>query len=268
MTQTRAQVLEELYERYNKRVPGLPDPVDFLWRYDDPSDREIAGLVAAALAYGRVAQIMNSVEAALERMDGPAKFTRQCSTRSVEKTFSGFRHRFCSGAQLAALLNGIRRVVGTYGSLERCFQRSLDEGDATVAPALGRFVSELRKGMKADCGHLLPVPEKGSACKRLVLYLRWMVRCDAVDPGGWSGVPASKLIVPLDVHMNRISRAMGLTRRKSADMRAALEVTDAFRAFAPDDPVRYDYALTRLGMKGDEKLQAFLDAWRGASDGR
>jgi len=265
---SKLELLEELYERYNKRAPDLPDPVDFLWRYDDPSDREIAGLVAAALSYGRVAQIMKSVGFVLERMNQPAKFARQPSSRSLEKAFSGFRHRFGSGAQLSALLSGARRVVNKHGSLEKCFEWSLDESDETIAPALGRFVRELRRGMKADCGHLLPVPEKGSACKRLLLYLRWMVRCDAVDPGSWSGVPASKLVVPLDVHMNRISRAMGLTRRKSADMRAALEVTDAFRAFAPDDPVRYDYALTRLGMKGDDSLHNFLDAWRGASDGR
>ncbi len=102
--------------------------------------------------------------------------------------------------------------------------------------------------LPSDMTMLLPSPGKGSACKRLNLFLRWMVRSDDVDPGGWSGVDAGKLIVPLDTHMHRMGLEVGLTRRKQADMQAALEVTRAFRTIAPEDPVRYDFALTRLGI--------------------
>ena len=266
MTQTRTKLLEELYERYNKHDHALPDPVDFLWRYEDGCDREIAGMVAAALSYGRVAQIMKSVELVLEHMDQPAEFLRQSSSQSLKKTFGGFRHRFATGAQVATLLNGMRHVVHKHGSLERCFQTVLNSSDETVVPALGRFVDELREGMKGNCGHLLPHPENGSACKRLLLYLHWMVRCDNVDPGCWNSVPASKLVIPLDVHINRISRAMGLTQRKNTEMLTAIEITNAFRVFAPNDPVRYDYALTRLGMKKDDGLRTFMYSWHSARE--
>ena len=104
---------------------------------------------------------------------------------------------------------------------------------------------------------LLPLPDRGSACKRLNLFMRWMVRQDAVDPGGWSGVPLSKLIIPLDTHMHRISRAMGLTSRRQADMGTAMEVTRAFQKFAPDDPLRYDFVLTRLGIRKDMDVTQF-----------
>ena len=258
----RLEMLEGLYACHNTLDRSLPDPVDFLADYDDLRDREIVGLIASALAYGRVAQIMKSVALVLEHMGRPADFLRQSSRRSIEETFTGFRHRFASGRQLAALLNGARHVIRRHGSLEACFRSYLKPRAETIVPALGPFVTELRTVAEGNCGHLLPTPAKGSPCKRLALYLRWMVRCDAVDPGGWDGVAASMLVIPLDTHMNRIARAMGLARRKSADMRAAIEITNAFRQYAPDDPVRYDYALTRLGMKRDGDLRAFLDAWR------
>ena len=264
--QTRRGMLDDLYARYNRRERDLPDPVDFLWHYEDVRDREVAGLVASTLAYGRVAQIMKSVSFVLERMRPPAHFLRRSSRQSLEETFKGFRHRFASGREMASLLNGVRHAIQRHGSLESCFRSFLDARDDTLAPALGPFVSELRAGMDSDCGHLLPTPESGSACKRLTLYLRWMARCDMVDPGGWDEAPASKLVVPLDTHMKRIGRAMGLTQRKSADMRAAIDITTAFRAFAPDDPVRYDFALTRLAMKKDGSLSAFLDEWRRTED--
>jgi len=132
-----------------------------------------------------------------------------------------------------------------------------------LLPALGRFVDELCSAAGGLDDHLLPRPERGSACKRLNLWLRWMVRRDAVDPGGWTGVSPAQLVVPLDVHMHRICRALGLTRREAADLRTAVEITDAFRSFAPDDPVRYDFALTRLGIRpGPEAdLEAFLAKW-------
>ncbi|MCP4693017.1 MAG: DUF2400 domain-containing protein, partial [Desulfobacterales bacterium] len=107
-------------------------------------------------------------------------------------------------------------------------------------------------------GHLVALPEKGSACKRMNLFLRWMVREDAVDPGGWEGVPASSLIIPLDTHMHRIGLGLNFTKRKQANMRTALEITEAFKALYPDDPVKFDFALTRLGIRDDLDPGEFL----------
>ena len=266
-TTTRLQLLEDLYNRCNKRESSAQDPVQFLEAYEDVRDREVAAMVASALAYGRVAHIIRSVSLVLNRIGAPADFVGRSSGRSFARTFADFRHRFASGAQLAELINGIRHVVERHGSLEACFGAAMRPEFRTIAPAMGPFVSDLRSGMKEDCGHLLPVPENGSACKRLALFMRWMVRCDAVDVGGWTCVPTSKLIVPLDTHMNRIGQALGLTARKSPDMRAALEITDSLRAFAPNDPVRYDFALMRLSMDSGDKLQEFVAAWHKMEDG-
>ena len=253
-------VLDELRARYNRREFVHPDPLEFLYGFGDVRDREIVGLVASSLAYGRVKQILRSVARVLERMPSPAKFLHDTPEEGLFDAFADFRHRVTSGETLARMLLGAKRVIHEHGSLEACFRAGLRDADETVLPALSTFVDELVRAAGACPAHLLPMPAKGSTCKRLQLYLRWMVRRDEVDPGGWEGVPPAKLIVPLDTHMFRMARRLGLTRRRQADARTALEVTAAFRAFAPDDPVRYDFALTRLGIRRDADLEGFLRA--------
>jgi uncharacterized protein (TIGR02757 family) len=253
------QELELVYQRYNRLEFVHPDPLECLYQYENVCDREIAGLIASSLAYGRVVQILKSVSAVLERMmPSPSAFLRQASRKGLERTFAEFKHRFTTGEQLGALLFGIKNVVEGYGSLYTCFLAGLEDDHATVLPALHVFTNELAARSHGPLGHLVPCPERGSACKRLNLFLRWMVRRDAVDPGGWEGVPVSKLIVPVDTHMHRVSLLLGLTRRKQADMRTAIEITDGFRAIAPEDPVKYDFALTRFGIRRDANLAAFL----------
>jgi uncharacterized protein (TIGR02757 family) len=136
-----------------------------------------------------------------------------------------------------------------YGSLLECFLAGWNEEDSTVLPGLDAFVKAFPVKTAGCWGGFLPSPAGGSACKRLNLFMRWMVRQDAVDPGGWGQIPPSKLIVPLDVHMHRIGLNLRLTGRRQADLRTAVEVTQAFKEFAPEDPVRYDFALTRLGIR-------------------
>ena len=258
LTTSVCRRLDDLYVRYNRREFVHPDPLAFLYHYKDVRDREIVGLIASALAYGRVNQIMKSVGRVLEQMPAPHAFLQQASLRSLQKTFEDFKHRFTTGSELAALFFGIKRALERHGSLSSCFLLGLRDEDDTVLNALAAFVSELSSMANHSLSFLLPAPSKGSACKRLHLYLRWMVRRDAVDPGGWHSVDPSKLIVPLDTHMYRIGLAFGLTGRKQANIRTALEVTEGFRAIAPGDPVRYDFALTRLGIRNDTDLNAFL----------
>lgn len=244
------KTLDALYEKYNRREFIHPDPLEFLFDYEDPLDREIVGLIAASLAYGRVAQILGSVSKVLDRLGAsPSRFLSDSSKAELKKAFKGFKHRFTTGEQVAGLFFGIKRVTGRYGSLERCFVSHMSPKDETVLPALAAFVEELSQE-GADLGSMfLPSPLGGSACKRLNLFLRWMIRKDDVDPGGWRDISPSMLIVPLDTHMHRIGRSTGLIVRKQADLRAALEMTRAFKAIVPDDPVRYDFALTRLGIR-------------------
>lgn len=248
--------LGELYARYNRRAYVSPDPLQFLYAYDDPADREIVGLVASSLAFGRVPQILASVTRVLDRLPNPAADVRRAGRAEWRRRLRGFRHRFVTGEDVSDLLYAAGRLLERHGSLEACFTNGHDPSDATVLPALTAFVGALRRE-SGRRSYLLPSPDDGSACKRLHLYLRWMVRRDDVDPGAWA-VPASKLIVPLDTHMHRIARALGLTARRAADGRTALEVTAAFRAMTPEDPVRYDFALTRLGIRTDTDLEGFV----------
>jgi len=251
--------LEALYKRYNHRALIHPDPLEFLYDYPDPGDREVVGLIASSLAYGRVNQILKSVSSVLTRMQpSPFTFLINCSTKSLLTIFADFKHRFTTGEELAHMLWGAKGVIERYGSLQACFTAGLNDDD-TILPALSSFVKELNVEVSMGRNSLLPSPSRGSACKRLNLFLRWMVRQDRVDPGGWRDVPLSKLIIPLDTHMQRICSLLNLTTRKQADMRTAVEITHAFRQMVPEDPVRYDFALTRLGIRKDADLASFLN---------
>ena len=250
--QSLKHTLDRIYRTYNRKAYLHPDPLEFLHNYENPADREIVGLVAASLAYGRVAQILKSVSRILECMGpSPYRYVLTITPETLKKDFSDFTHRFATGSHLAALLKGIKQVMEEHGSLYTCFLKGVSEDDNTVFPGLVYFVRNLTSNGKQKTGHLIPDPQRGSACKRLNLFLRWMVRRDRVDPGGWEEVPVSKLIIPLDTHMHRIGCFFGFTERKQADLRTAIEITEGFRDIRPEDPVRYDFALTRLGIRDD-----------------
>jgi uncharacterized protein (TIGR02757 family) len=248
--------LERVYRKYTRRAHVHPDPLEFLYGYDVLADREVAGMVAASLAYGRVVQILKSVGAVMAVLGpDPADALLSTPAKSLSKRLCGFVHRFATGDAVCALLAGIREVLVRHGTLQNCFCNHFTADQETVLPALNGLVEEVLAGAEGDPGHLLPLPRRKSACKRLHLFLRWMVREDAVDPGGWDRVSPSKLIVPLDVHMHRVGRLMGLTQRKAGDLKTAVEITEGFRRFSPEDPVRYDFALTRVGMRGDGEFR-------------
>ena len=249
--------LEYQYRTFNRGRFVHPDPLEFVRAFDDPADQEVAALVASSLAYGRVAQILRSVRGVLERMGAsPARFVRDTSPRRMAAALAGFKHRWTTGDELAGVLAGARGVTRRYGSLSACFRSALRPEDQTVVPALTALVAELG-GCRTGRG-LLPDPARGSACKRLHLMLRWMVRRDEVDLGTWRGVRPALLVVPLDTHMLKIARALGLTRRRNADLRTALEITAGFASLCPDDPVRFDFCLTRLGIHPQVRPCEFL----------
>lgn len=264
MSRTRGDrdAFEDLYRRLNRRCFVEPDPLQFLYDYPKIWDRELIALVASALAYGRVAQILKSVSSVRDILGpSPHGFLMDVSRGTLAKALSGFRHRFSTGEDVADLLWSARNIIRDYGSLEACFSSGLSPGDDSVLPALTSFVRLLRASLRRD-GFLLARPEKGSACKRWHLFLRWMVREDEVDPGGWRGVPPSMLIIPLDTHMHRIGLRLGCTLRKQADARTAMELTEMFRQIAPKDPVRYDFCLTRLGIRTDVDPEEFFSVCR------
>ncbi len=248
--------LEGHYRAFTRRRYVHPDPVEFLYPYEDPADREIAALLASSLAYGNVKAIGRSVADVLDRLGpAPARFVADASATRLHRTLAGFRHRWTAGEDLAALLAAAGRVIRGHGSLGRRLARAVGPGDETVIPALTALVGDLRRRRRGR--DVLADPARRSACKRLCLMLRWMVRRDEVDPGGWA-VDPRLLVVPLDVHMHRLARALSLTARRSPDMATALEITRGFAAIAPADPVRYDFALTRLGIHPQARPCEFL----------
>jgi uncharacterized protein (TIGR02757 family) len=150
---------------------------------------------------------------------------------------------------MAVFLLNIKRALEKYGSLEKLFLAGYREGEPTVEEALYRFINAFNS--QACAPTLTPCPEHKSSFKRINLFLRWMVRKDAVDPGVWTRVSPAKLLIPLDTHMRQVSMKMGLTKRKDTSMKTAVEITAFFSGVAPEDPVKYDFALTRAGIRGN-----------------
>ncbi|MEX2016338.1 MAG: TIGR02757 family protein [Candidatus Hydrogenedentales bacterium] len=242
---------DQLYEEYNRRAFVHPDPLEVVYRFDVAADREIAGLIAATLAYGRVAQILRNLDTVFDALGpSPREAISVTSEAEWKRCLRHFRHRWTTGAEVAALLAGVRRVLERHGAIETCFARHYDRNEGNTLCGLRGLVAEL-----GGPSSLLSDPTKASACKRLHLYLRWMVRRDDVDPGCWTAVAPAHLIVPLDTHLHRIARRFGFTRRKQAGLAAARDVTRVFGKMNPDDPLRYDFVLTRFGIRSDLELK-------------
>jgi uncharacterized protein (TIGR02757 family) len=248
--------LEKLYRKYNHRELIAPDPLQFVYRYSKPADMEIAAFLASALAYGRVQQIERSLKSLLARMGaGLFEFVVNFN-RDKRDTLKDFKHRFTSGDDVSDLLELLRKVLERFGSVEACFARGYRSHDENIIPALSKFCDSLyatrakrHSGRVADgLKYLLVSPARGSACKRLNLFLRWMVRDDGVDTGLWKSIDKAKLIVPVDVHIGRLCRILGLCSRKTISLSAATEITRSFAEIEPADPVKYDFALSRVGI--------------------
>ncbi|MHC4742785.1 MAG: TIGR02757 family protein [Planctomycetota bacterium] len=252
-------VLEELYEKYNHAELIKPDPLQFIYNYTEPADMEIVGFLAADLAYGRVQQIETSLTKLLSLME-PSPWAFVCNFNQDRRDMlSSFKHRFTTGDDISDLLELLSRVLLEYGSIEDFFLAGYEPSDANIIPALTRLCTSLsqmyaerhNKAVGRGLGYLLASPERKSPCKRLNLFLRWMVRDDKVDAGLWRSIDKAKLIVPLDVHMGRLCRILGLYRRKTPSLAAAVEITESFLEINPHDPVKYDFALSRIGILED-----------------
>ncbi len=251
--------LEDIYKKYNKKSFVSPDPLQFLYNYNNMHDREIVGLIASCLAYGKVTQILKSVNTILVKLTPePSVFLKISSPTKIRNLFPDFKHRFTTGREVSSLLLSARSVISKQGSLYNCFRSCAKTNDQTIIPSLTKFVSILKEKAHEIESHLLPSPQNGSACKRLNLYLRWMVRKDRVDPGGWDEIEQKKLIIPLDTHMYKIGQALGFTNRRQADLKTAIEITEGFKLFSPEDPVRYDFALTRFGIRDELDMEKFI----------
>jgi uncharacterized protein (TIGR02757 family) len=258
--------LDELYRHYDHRFV-TPDPLEFVRAAGDPGDREVVGLLASSLAFGTVGQIKKSIGLVLDALGpGPAAAVARLDPRILAARLAGFRHRWSDGRDVACLLFFARQMIEARGSIEGFFAEGVDPAAENISGALQSFTERalrldhggLYRGRRlpADAGvrYFFPSPADGSACKRLNLFLRWMVRRDAVDLGVWSAIAPRSLVIPLDAHIFAISRRVRLTRYKSAGWAMAADITDRLRRLDPVDPVKYDFALHRMGLfkKHDE----------------
>lgn len=238
------------------------DPLSFCHRYPDPADREIAAVIASSFAYGSIVIILRTLETIFAELGrSPRRYVEHFDPQAGLRLFSRFKHRFNDGRDLCALIWGMRQMVEQGGSIHSFFLRGHNAADDDVSCSLNRYSAavlalDYTAVFGAPCipadsyfPFLFPAPASGSACKRLCMMLRWMVRpADGIDLGLWGGVSPAQLIIPVDTHISRISRYLGLTGRKAADWRMALEITSALRVFDPADPVKYDFSLAHLGI--------------------
>ncbi len=251
------QRLDALYDSFNC-VDSATDPIHVVRRFEHPADREIAGFCAAALAFGRVGSVLQSIERLFAVMGtSPAVYVRAFEPRRQLKDLEPLVHRWTRGADFAALVIILQRMLRK-GSIEAFFLEGYDSEAADVSGALDSFSrraleTNLRPAYgnrrpRPGVGYFFSRPSSGGACKRLNLFLRWMVRRDAVDFGIWTHIPASKLVVPLDTHVIRVGRCLQLTRYVSPGWKMAADITASLRALDPEDPVKYDFSLCHIGM--------------------
>ncbi|HEY3384449.1 MAG TPA: TIGR02757 family protein [Vicinamibacterales bacterium] len=249
--------LDQLYLEYN-RAEAVADPIEIVRRYSRPDDREVVGFCAAALAFGRVASVLQSVERLLAIMGpSPAAFIRQFDRSRDGRLFDGLGHRWTRSHDLIALVQTLHLMVRHAGSIEQFFLQGHRHESSEIGVSIEAFSrralalspAPVGEGRGPGVAYFFPCPSSGSACKRLNLYLRWMVRSDSIDLGVWSGVSPAQLVVPLDVHVIRLGQCLGLTRYRSPGWRMAADLTQTLRAFDPVDPVRYDFALCHVGMR-------------------
>jgi len=250
--------LDRLYADFNY-PDSAADPIQIVRRYTRPDDREVVGFCAASLAFGRVGSVLQSIERLLAVMGArPAAYVRAFDARRDAPAFADLVHRWTRGPDLVALVWVMKQMIDRAGSIEGFFLQEYDAAADDVEGALDRFSTRaLALDLKAAYGrvpkrpgvcYFFPRPSAGSGCKRLNLFLRWMVRRDALDLGVWTRVSPSKLIVPLDTHVIRVGRCLRLTRYTSPGWKMAHDITVSLRQLDPDDPVKYDYALCHLGM--------------------
>ncbi len=244
--------LDEVRARCDVPTRLAADPVSLTHHYDDPLDRELVGLATACIAFGNAKTIVSKAGDMLARL-GPHPTNVAEDRRVLEARLDGWKHRVFRGEDLARLLAGARMLQRRHGSLGTLFEAELDR-HGTLREALAswcdalRLTSGLGRGLRRGPLHLLPDPRGPSGTKRLLLFLRWMIRpADGVDLGLWDVDPA-RLLVPVDVHIHRLARNLGLTRRAAPSFRTTEQITAALARFDPADPAGYDFALCHMGM--------------------
>ncbi len=275
VSKSTREALDAALAKYHEKSFLEWDPLEFVHRFQNPWDQEVVALLGGVLAHGRVTQIRKNVLSVLDRMvelsESPSGYIREIDQRSA-KDFNNWVHRFNGADDLFMFLRLIARSYREYGSVGAHFCSRLENSHAHIETALEGLIMDFRKWAHEDghpvqkgFGFLLTAPSGQSTCKRWLMILRWLGRKDAVDVGLWmaesllwgtagygqrkgAALESRQLLMPLDTHTGRIAQKFGLTHRKTLNWTAAVEVTNLLKTLDPDDPVKYDFALCKLGM--------------------
>lgn len=249
------QKLEYHYKAFD-RTKLEPDPLQFLHLFNDERDIEIVGLIASVFAYGNVKQIENTLKKLISIFNNkPYLFIKNFSSENLKK-LNGIKHRFYADDDVKKLFIILNKELNNFKSVRQIFLQDYNISDKNVKTGISKFSNyfinsfietfgEITNGIK----FMFPLPEKGSACKRMNLFLRWMVRKDELDFGLWNEISASKLVIPVDTHIAKICRYLKLTHRKNSDWKMAEEITNNLKKFDPEDPVKYDFAICHIGIR-------------------
>jgi uncharacterized protein (TIGR02757 family) len=254
--------LERLYREFDYGARVTRDAIQFPLRYSDSRDREIVALLTSCLAYGRVDLFSRELEKLLGAMGpSPAAFIARFDPGRDGHCFDAFRYRFNRPHDIVAFCAAARNLLARHGTLEKCFLSGDGDGRGPIGPALERFALAFleadvrscfpRKQLSRGYRHLFPRPSDGGPCKRFHLFLRWMVRRQPPDFGLWTSIAPARLLMPVDTHVENMSRAIGLTTRRSRTWRMAEDITARLAEIDPTDPVKFDFALCHKRMSGD-----------------
>ena len=250
------QKLNNYYKAFN-RSQLEPDPLQFPHMFEDEKDIEVMGFIASLFAYGNVTQIINTLQKIVKIMNyNPIKSVLQFDIKADALKVTGLNHRFYKETDIVRLFNLVQIAYKEYGSLKNLFLSGFNKRDENVKQAINNYSNFFLSVYANEYGKLsngikfmFPLPKKGSACKRMNLFLRWMIRKDELDFGLWSEIPKNKLIIPVDTHIAKICKQLKLTKRRNVSWRMAEEITENLKYFDPNDPVKYDFALCHIGMR-------------------
>lgn len=247
----------EYHYRAFDRSKISPDPLEFLHRYNHPKDIEVIGFIASIFSYGNVSQIINTLNKITKAVgSSPYDFIVNFDIKKDSRRFENLKHRFYTSHNIIQLLDTLKNAYHQFCNLNNLFLFSFNSNDCNVKNGITAFSKFFIENCEVKYGCLnrgfifmFPFPEKGSACKRMNLFLRWMIRKDDLDFGIWKGISTDKLIIPVDTHIAKICKELKLTKRKNVSWKMAEEITGNLKKYDSVDPVKYDFAICHIGMR-------------------
>lgn len=243
--------IDKLVEKYETKDFIIDDPVQFPHRFSDKKDIEISGFIASLLAYGSRKQFIKKLDMLFEiAQEEPLNFIQNFESGML----GDFNYRFGKPKDFSSIFLIMKELYNTTDGLEELFAHGYSQ-HKMFETVVDYFYARADKNAGQGFYHMIPNPHNGGAMKRMCMYLRWMVRKGPVDLGIWNFITPAELYIPLDVHVGRISRQMGLLSRNANDFKSVIELTNNLKNFCPEDPVKYDFAMFGYGVNNTNTIK-------------